>query len=117
MAHSKPTVDRRRMVRWPVVPPIDGHVLSLDQPVTLHDISAGGFSVRAAHNLAPGAAYEFRFDLQPQPVVVTARLAHAKRMNPGQEPPAYLLGFEFAEARRDLAAITALMAHATRDAV
>jgi hypothetical protein len=117
MTHSKPTAERRRMVRWPVVPPIDGHVLALDHAVTLHDVSAGGFSVRASHNLTPGAAYEFRFALQPHPVVVTARLAHAKRMNPGQEPPSYLLGFEFDQARRDVAAITALMAHATRGAV
>jgi hypothetical protein len=104
-------------VRRPAVQPITGHVLPLNQPVTLHDISAGGFSVLAAINLTLGAAYEFRFDLQPLPVVVTARLAYAMRMSGGQEAAAYLLGFEFVGARRDQATITALIAQATKDTV
>jgi c-di-GMP-binding flagellar brake protein YcgR len=101
-------------VRWPVQQPIVGHALPIDQPVTLHDISAGGFSVLAAVNLTLGGAYTFRFALQPHPVVVTARLAYAVRVSGSQETPAYLLGFEFTEAQRDEAAITSLVAEATR---
>src|SRR5437762_2074913 len=35
-------VERRRMVRWPVVQAIVGHALPMEEPVTLHDIGAGG---------------------------------------------------------------------------
>lgn len=110
-------VERRQAVRRPVRRPIIGHVLPVERSVILRDISPAGFSVLAATmNLTLGAAYEFRFEVDLEAVVVRARLAHAMRIR-GDRTVGYLAGFEFIDAQRDEAAIAVLLAQARMDAI
>jgi hypothetical protein len=102
------------MVRWPVVRHIEGRVLPLDVLLRLRDISTGGFSGAASIKLTHGAAYDLRFALCPQAVVLKARLAHAMRISSDEEM-SYLLGFEFVDTKWDEAAIDALITEATGD--
>jgi hypothetical protein len=95
-----------------VVRPIKGHVVSLDLPVLLHEISVGGFSAVATTKLTHGAAYDLRFAVPPQTIVLKARLVHAMRIS-GDEETGYLLGFEFVDTKWDEAAIETLIAEAT----
>ena len=44
-------------------------------PVMLHDIDARGFSAVATDKLTHGAAYDLRFALHPETIVLKARLA------------------------------------------
>jgi hypothetical protein len=109
-------VERRRLIRLPVVRPVTGFAISLNEPVALQDISGGGFSVLAAFELKPGTAYEFQFPVPPHPVVVEARLVYAMRVS-GNQASAYWLGLEFVDSQRDQTAIAALIAYATTGAV
>lgn len=109
-------VERRRMVRLPVVRPVTGYAISLNEPVSLQDVSAGGFSVLAAITLATGTVCEFQFPVPPHPVVVEARLVYSMHVS-GNQASAYWLGLEFVDPQRDETAITALVAYATAEAL
>jgi hypothetical protein len=78
-------------------------------PVLLQDINADGFSAVATSPLSPGVAYDLRFALRPNTVVLTARLAQAVRIG-GEEDQGFLLRFGFVDPEWDKAAITILIA-------
>jgi hypothetical protein len=105
-------VARRRSFRWQVLRPIRGQVVSADLPVLLHDIGAGGFSAVASGKLTPGTAYDLRFALHPEIIVLKARLVRAMRIR-GDQETGYLLGLVFVDAKLDEAAIQTLIAEVT----
>jgi hypothetical protein len=89
-----------------------GQVVPMDLPVLLHDICVAGFSAVATVKLTHGAAYDLRFAVHPQTIVLKARLIHLMRIS-GDDETGYLLGFEFVDSKLDAAAIEALIAEAT----
>jgi hypothetical protein len=94
------------------VRPISGLIVPVNLPVLLHDINAGGFSAVAAGKLTRGAAYDLRFALHPETIVLKARVVHATRIR-GDQGACYVLGFEFCDTTSDEAAIETLIAEAT----
>jgi hypothetical protein len=107
-------VERRHEVRSRARQPIVAHVLPVERPVTLQDISPDGFSAVTEVRLTLGATYDVRFAGEPDSLLLRARLAHAMRIK-GDRATDYLLGFEFVDPQEDAAMIAGLIARATRD--
>jgi hypothetical protein len=72
------------------------HVLSNPTPVTVREISLGGFSLESTVPFASGTAHRFRFTLEGGPVVAaTAECVYSTRLSREPSLSLYLAGFEF----------------------
>jgi hypothetical protein len=89
--------DRRQLPRIEVRGRVQGRLLALDSgiPLTIHNISAGGFMMQAAHPLIRGDVRDFRFSItDAQPVTLRGRIVHTMRVtNP--DGTIYIGGVEF----------------------
>ena len=75
---------------------IHGHIVSLDLPTTLLDLSNGGFLMQSPVLFPVGAVEEFRFTAGDTVLVVRARVVHAMTTS-RSDGMVYLTGLEFVE--------------------
>jgi hypothetical protein len=88
---------------------LTGEPLTFDAPVTVLDLSTGGFSIETSAPLPSGDPYEFRFSLRDGiSVIVLARVVH-QRASTRHGGVTHVIGLEFldgsAEARAGRAAL------------
>jgi hypothetical protein len=88
---------------------LTGEPLTFDAPVTVLDLSTGGFSIETSAPLPSGDPYEFRFSLRDGiSVIVLARVVH-QRASTRRGGVTHVIGLEFldgsAEARAGRAAL------------
>jgi PilZ domain-containing protein len=92
------TLERRRYPRIEILGRIRGAVRPLDVPITLLNLSLGGFLMQTPMQYQIGETHEFQFTMaQKDPIVVRARIAHAMRVTV-EHGPLYLFGLEFVDA-------------------
>jgi hypothetical protein len=90
-----PTLDRRNSPRLEVLGRIRGELHALDMPVTLLNLSDGGFLMQAAVWFTLGGTHEFRFTVTGHPpIVLNARVVHALAASSGGQLT-YVVGLEF----------------------
>ena len=71
-------------------------VLTNPVPVTVREISLGGFSLESSVPFAAGSSHRFSFMLEHgEPVDAIAECVYTRRLKPGASLPLYLSGFEF----------------------
>jgi hypothetical protein len=105
------TPERRRYPRIEILGRIRGSVRPLDVPITLLNLSLGGFLMQTPMQYQIGETHEFQFTMgQNDPIVVLARIAHAMRVTV-DHGPLYLFGLEFVDVdvRGSAAAIESLV--------
>ena len=69
----------------------------LDVPITLLNLSLGGFLMQTLVEYHVGQIHEFQFTMSKKdPIVVRARIAHAMRATVDHKP-VYLFGLEFVD--------------------
>ena len=91
------TPERRRHPRIEILGRIKGAVRPLDVPITLLNLSLGGFLMQTPKEYHVGEIHEFQFTMgKKEPLVVRARIAHAMRATVDHKP-VYLLGLEFVD--------------------
>jgi len=91
------TPERRRHPRIEILGRIKGAVRPLDVPITLLNLSLGGFLMQTPKEYRVGEIHEFQFTMgRKAPLVVRARIAHAMRATVDHKP-VYLLGLEFVD--------------------
>ena len=93
--------ERRQSPRIEILGQLDGHLTSLDTPVRVLDVSAGGFGAETTLLLEPGAVHECRFELRPGvAVILHAKVMHCrpKKGRRGATAVRYLAGFQFLES-------------------
>jgi len=74
---------------------IKGFVRPLDVPITLLNLSLGGFLMQTPVEYHVGETHEFRFTMSDKdPITVRARIAHAMRVTV-EHVPLFLFGLEF----------------------
>jgi hypothetical protein len=114
---SKPTsvlVDRRRSPRLEVLEGIQGKLRPMDIPLTLLNLSDGGFMMQVPHQFQIGDVHEFRFTLgNGEPIVLSARVIHKMRASAGGVT-SYVVGLEFVDCgtvvqRQAIAALVAFV--------
>ena len=92
-----PTIERRRYPRIEILGRIKGVVKPLDVPITLLNLSLGGFLMQTPMEYHIGEIHEFQFTMgEKEPLIVRARIAHAMRATV-EHKPLYLFGLEFVD--------------------
>jgi hypothetical protein len=93
----RPFQSRRRFPRIEVLGLVEGRQVPLDAPLTIRELSLGGFSTESTVPFPPGSHHRFRFlSAAHAEVVLDATVVHcrlAKATADGQL--AYISGFEF----------------------
>ena len=87
--------ERRRAPRVEILGQVTGESLTLDAPVTVLDLSTGGFRVETTGPLPTGEPHEFRFRLRNGiSVIVLARVVHQRAV--ARRPSGtHVVGLEF----------------------
>src|SRR5437764_14289305 len=95
IARNPDVTERRRSPRIELVEHIHGQLTPLDVPITLLNMSQGGFLLQAPQTFPIGEIHEFRFSPAPgDRVVLRARIVHAMRATAGGVT-SYVVGLEF----------------------
>ena len=78
---TPPTADRRRSTRVEVVEAIEGHIRPQNIPITLLNVSHGGFLMQSRVGYAVDEQHKFRFTIPGEvPMVLRGRIAHVMRV-------------------------------------
>jgi hypothetical protein len=107
----RPFRSRRRFPRLEVLGLVEGRRVPLDVPLTMRDLSQGGFSAESTVPFPPGTHHQFRFttatahEVTLAATVVHCRLATARP--DGQFT--YITGFEFHSDESTDTSIASLM--------
>lgn len=105
----RPGPERRRAPRVEILGQVTGESLTLDAPVTVLDLSTGGFRVETTGPLPTGEPHEFRFKLRDGvSVIVLARVVHQRAVSK-RPSGTHVVGLEFldgsAEAKANRTAL------------
>jgi len=110
---SRPDRGKNRVFpRLQVLGVVGGQVMPLNAPLTLIDLTQGGFSVRSATSFPPGARHQFRFgttsdhELTIEAISVHCCLTYVD----ADGHVAYVSGLEFASTPSNDKAVAALIA-------
>jgi hypothetical protein len=96
--------DRRRAPRIEVLSQFHGHSVTLGVPVTLLDISLGGFRIETSVAFPLGAVHEFRFTLADDTTIeVRARVLHCGIHTSPRGVLRYSAGLEFVNGPANVA--------------
>ena len=94
------SLERRRYPRIEILGRIEGVVRPLDVPITLLNLSLGGFLMQTHVEYHVGQIHEFQFTMSKKnPIIVRARIAHAMRATVDHKP-IFLFGLEFVDRDR-----------------
>ena len=90
---NRATVERRRSIRIEVRERIEGHMRPFDVPITLVNVSRGGFLMQTPIKYGLGAIHEFHFTKgDDDPIALRARIVRG-----GGSAGQYQFGLEFVE--------------------
>jgi len=88
--------ERRRTPRLQVYGAIEVQLHSIDAPVTLRDVSLGGFSIESELPIMPDAVHRVRFVLDDSAEIeLSARSSHCRRGRTSRARAQYITGFSF----------------------
>jgi len=92
---NRAETERRRSPRVEVLKRIAGQVSPANVPITLLNVSLGGFLMRAPVNYPRGETLEFCVTVaERDPIVIRVRVQHTMRATSG-EGTSYISGVEF----------------------
>ena len=88
------TSDRRRNPRVAILGKLHGHIVTLDVPVSVLEISLGGMGIQTTVPFPVDAIHSFQLTLGDNSVVrLMGRIAHCQRVAGDEER--YISGVEF----------------------
>lgn len=89
-------VDRRRAPRVEVVGRLHGHVVSVDAPVTVREVSLGGLSFASTLVFPAGTVHEFRLTLgDDSSVLLRGRIVRSEQLMSDDGSVTYITGVQF----------------------
>jgi hypothetical protein len=90
------TPERRQNPRLEILGTIHGRLIPLNAPVTILEISRGGFSIETSVALASGEVHEFQLTVDQRPaVVISAKVVHTLRGTGPSGSTSYVTGLQF----------------------
>ena len=90
------SIDRRRSPRIELLGRLHGHVVSLDVPVIVREISLGGMAVETTFSFPVGVVHEFRLTLgDGAHVVLRGQARHSRQVSGRGET--FVTGFQFVD--------------------
>jgi hypothetical protein len=88
--------DRRQMPRVDLLREFQGHLLALDEAVTVQQLGPGGLTVVAAVPLSPTEIHDLRLTLDDEVISVRGRVVHSRAVVDGDDV-AYVSGLAFVD--------------------
>ena len=89
--------DRRQTPRVDLLREFQGHVLALDETVTVQQLGPGGLTLIAAVPLSPTQIHDLRLTLDDQVISVRARVVHSRAVVDSDDVT-YVSGLAFVDA-------------------
>jgi hypothetical protein len=100
------TEERRRSPRVELLHHIRGYLCPHDVPITLLNVSRGGFLIRAPITYPIGYVHQFRFTVPDRPAVeVRGRIVHTLHATTDGQP-SFIIGLEFEDRGSVLAELS-----------
>lgn len=96
--------DRRRSPRVDLLADVQGHVVTLDERVTIRQISHGGMTVETTAPLSPRIVHDFRLSAGDRSAVVKGRVVHS-RVRIDRDVVTYLAGVQFVDLAPEASAL------------
>jgi Tfp pilus assembly protein PilZ len=88
--------DRRRSARIDILGRLHGHVVSLDLPVAVREISLGGMSLETPFAFPVGELHHFTLTLgDGSTVPLAGRVVYCRSLATSSDSPAFLTGIQF----------------------
>lgn len=90
--------DRRQSPRIEILGRVRGHIVSLDMPMVVRDMSLGGMSIETAFPFEIGSVHEFRLTLGDDSwVLLLGEVRHSRNIAPAGAGTLYLTGVQFVD--------------------
>jgi hypothetical protein len=89
--------DRRQTPRVDLLREFQGHVLALDETVTVQQLGPGGLTLIAAVPLSPTQIHDLRLTLDDEVISVRARVVHSRAVVDSDDVT-YVSGLAFVDA-------------------
>jgi PilZ domain len=96
--------DRRQTPRVDLLREFQGHVLALDEAVTVQQLGPGGLTVVAAVPLSPTQIHDLRLTLDDEVITLRARVVHSRAVVDGDDV-SYMSGLAFVDPPAETLAI------------
>ncbi|MFI5178407.1 MAG: PilZ domain-containing protein [Vicinamibacterales bacterium] len=91
-------IDRRRSPRIEILGRVRGHIVSLDTPVVVREMSLGGMAMETSFPFDVGSLHEFRLELgDGSKVMLQGQVRHSGNIAPAGAPPLYVTGIQFVD--------------------
>jgi hypothetical protein len=91
------TPERRQNPRLEILGRVHGRLIPLNVPVTMLEISLGGFSIETGIPFAAGEVHEFQLTSDQRPeAVISAKVIHSLRATAPNGSLRYVTGLQFA---------------------
>jgi hypothetical protein len=92
--------DRRQTPRVDVLQDFQGHLVALDEPVTVQQLGPGGLTLEAAVPLSPTQIHDLRLTLDDAVISVRARVVHTRAVV-DHDDVTYVSGMAFVDLPRE----------------
>jgi hypothetical protein len=96
--------DRRQTPRVDLLREFQGHLIALDEPVTVQQLGPGGLTIIAAVPLSPTQIHDLRLTLDDAVISVRARVVHTRALLQSDDVT-YMSGMAFVDLPRETIAV------------
>jgi hypothetical protein len=91
-------IDRRRSPRIEILGRVRGHIVSLDAPVVVREMSLGGMAMETSFPFDVGSLHEFRLELGDGSwVMLQGQVRHCRNIAAPGVVPLYVTGIQFVD--------------------
>ncbi len=97
-AYALRAAERRRSPRIEILGRVRGHLVSLDMPIVIRDMSLGGMSMETIVPFEVGSVHEFRLTLGDDSwLLLRGEVRHSRNIAPPGAAPCYQCGVQFVD--------------------
>ncbi len=96
MTHSAEESERRRSPRVDLLSEFRGHLVTLDEVVTVQQLGPGGMTIATTVPLSPAHIHDLRLTFEDRVVTLKARVVHT-RARIDRDDVVYVSGISFVE--------------------
>ena len=96
--------DRRQTPRLDLLREFQGHLIALDEAITVQQLGPGGLTIIAAVPLSPTQIHDLRLTLDDDVITVRARVVHTRAVV-NSDDVTYMSGMAFVDLPRETLAV------------
>ncbi|MGH9197328.1 MAG: PilZ domain-containing protein [Acidimicrobiia bacterium] len=90
------SIEKRNNPRLTILGELRGRTVTLDEPVTVNDMSEGGLTIETGFRLPIGSLHDFRLAFDHWSAILSGRVLHSRTVVQGDRVT-YVSGIQFVE--------------------